>query len=207
MLKFYAESTYKHLESDFGPIWNNQKSPVTKSFSSLNFLNAKFHFLSFELQTQKKIRMDFYIFSWPSTWKQMSVDLHGLSPWCNRWWCHFKLFLRKQFQVESALWSHPDCNDWKLYQQPVTASPFPRLCLWAPPHARTNVHGLRQSSGDFQTQTFQSLLRSVSIAYLRMSDGNPAKFSRWVRTKLLAMKKSFKHKNVEARSLFIRKYW
>ena len=35
-LNFYTESTGKHLESDFGPFWNYQKSPVTKS----NFLQA-----------------------------------------------------------------------------------------------------------------------------------------------------------------------
>ena len=57
MLKFYVESTYKHPESNFALFW---KSPVTKSFSSLNFLQANFQFFCFEIKMKQKIRMIFF---------------------------------------------------------------------------------------------------------------------------------------------------
>ena len=60
MLKFYVESTDKHPESDFGLFWNFWKPPVTKSFSSLNFLQANFHFFYFEIKMKQKIRMIFF---------------------------------------------------------------------------------------------------------------------------------------------------
>ena len=76
MPKFYTESTDKHLESDFGPFWNYQKSPVTKSFPSFIFLQVKFHFLSFEVETKQKIRILFFHISWLSTLKKINVDSH-----------------------------------------------------------------------------------------------------------------------------------
>ena len=113
--KYYRDRQILHridretLRKRFLFVLKITKIPLTKSFTSLNFLHAKFHFLSFEIKMKQKIRMICYH---PSCqlWKKYNVD----SPtsrvlWCNLWWVPFQIFFEKHgFQWRVQPRSHLD---------------------------------------------------------------------------------------------------
>ena len=94
IVKFYTESTEKHLESDFCSFWKYQKSPSQKALLHSTFYTP--NSISFLLRLKWSRKYVWYVHPSCQLWKKYNVDsppLHECSDVTSDG-CHFKLSLR-----------------------------------------------------------------------------------------------------------------